>query len=166
MRKENYKKGFTLIELLVVISVIAVLATVVMGALTSAKKKAYYARTLQEMKAFEHAMALYLADNGAYPPDASRNIPPGLEEYLGGGQWPVAPYPDAVYDWDNITGGDPYIQLSVRFCSIGGGDCNYPDEEWAEDFDSNSSAYWCFEGNCRAHPSQSIDHPGYCFNCN
>jgi prepilin-type N-terminal cleavage/methylation domain-containing protein len=160
------QKGFTLIELLVVVAVIAVLAGMVLTALSGARKKSYEARTLQEMRSFEQAMELYLADHTNYPPDVSRNIPSGLEDYLGGGDWPTGPYPGSVYDWDNITGASPYVQLSLRFCDINGNNCNFPNEPWAANFDTYSAAYYCFQGTCRSHSSRPVNHPGYCLNCN
>ena len=165
LKKKIYDKGFSLIEILVVIAILGVLVTLVYSAINIARNKAYTARTLQEFRAFEQAMFLYLDDFGSYPPDVSRDIPPGIEVYMGGTDWPKGPYPGSVYDWDNITGADPYIQISLRFCDISGNNCNFPLEDWAADFDHQSSFYWCFEGNCRSHPNQPVSHPGYCANC-
>lgn len=161
----HQKKGFTLIELLIVVAIIGILAGTILASLNKAKNKAYTTRAIQEFRAFEQAMYTYLLDNDNYPADVSRNIPSGMQIYLSGGTWPDGPYPGSVYDWDNITGADPYIQISLRFCDINGNNCNFPTEDWADNFDSNSSMYWCFEGNCRSHPSQPISHPGHCVNC-
>lgn len=114
-------------------------------------------------------MYLFLIDNdGEYPEDASRSVPPGLEPYLGPGTWPDAPWPDSVYDWENwsINGVQTY-QISIRFCDIGGSNCNYPNEDWAENFDAKSAVFYCFEGTCQSHssPSTDFEHPGYCVNC-
>ena len=163
---QKNKKGFTLIELLVVVAVIAVLAILVMTAVNAVRNKAYTARAIKEFRSFQEAMTFYLLDNNnTYPPDVNRNIPSGMEQYLAIGEWPEGPYPGSVYDWDNITGGDPYIQISLRFCDIGGGNCRFPTESWADDFDHQSAMFWCFEGNCRSHSSQPVSHPGYCVNC-
>jgi prepilin-type N-terminal cleavage/methylation domain-containing protein len=158
------KKGFTLIELLVVVAIIGVLAVLIVSSLAAARNKAYSARTLQEFRSFQQAMELYLNDNGNYPADVSRNIPAGVEAYLGGGSWPDGPYPGSVYDWDNITQHD-YIQISLRFCDVNGDNCRFPSEAWAQDFDSYSAMYWCFKGECRSHPNRPINHPGFCVNC-
>lgn len=159
------KKGFTLIEILVTIAIIAVLAILVMSTIAAARNKGYTARTLQEFRSFQQAMELYLNDNPSYPADVSRNIPAGLEEFLGGGSWPDGPYPDSVYDWDNKYSTHGYIQVSLRFCDINGNNCRFPSESWANNFDSYSAMYWCFEGQCRSHPNRPINHPGYCVNC-
>ncbi|MCI5051258.1 MAG: type II secretion system GspH family protein [Candidatus Pacebacteria bacterium] len=164
------KRGFTLMELLVVVAIIGVLGALILSAVNNSRNKAYTARTLQEFRSFQQAMEIYLGDHASYPADVSRNIPAGFEVYLGGGSWPDGPYPGSVYDWDNITNPtqsptDSYIQVSLRFCDINGNNCNFPSESWADNFDSHSSMYWCFEGTCRAHPTRPVDHPGYCVNC-
>jgi len=164
------RRGFTLIEILVAITIIGILATTMMSSLSKAKGKAFYAKAGQQFRSFETAIELYLIDNlETYPDDVNRSIPPGLEKYLMGGNWPNAPWPGSVYDWDNwddpITGEKIY-QLSIRFCPIGEPDkCAFPTQEWAKDFDDFSSVYWCFEGACRAHISKPITHPGRCYNC-
>jgi prepilin-type N-terminal cleavage/methylation domain-containing protein len=62
------KKGFTLIELLVVISIIALLSSIVLASLNSARNKARDARRLQDVTSLRTALALYASDNsGAYP---------------------------------------------------------------------------------------------------
>ncbi len=168
------KRGFTLIEILVVIAIIGILASVVLTSIGGAKKRAIFTRTKLEMREIENAMYMYLVDsNNEFPPDVSRALPPGLEAYLSSGEWPDAPYKDAVYDWDNWAPGDlshnpkeQVYQISVRFCDVNGNNCTYPDEPWAAGFDRYSAVYWCFEGPCRAHSSRPVDHPGYCLNCN
>lgn len=158
-------KGFTLIELLVVVAIIGILAVTIVAALSAARNKAYTARTLQEFRTFHQAMELYLNDAPTYPPDVDRNIPAGFEVYLGGGSWPDGPYPGSVYDWDNKLSTHGYIQISLRFCDINGNNCDFPSENWADNFDDKSAMYWCFEGQCRSHPNEPINHPGYCVNC-
>lgn len=164
--------GFTLLELLVVIAIISILSSVVLGAVRKAKDKAYFSRAKLEYKSFSTALELYFADNDDYPPDANRNIPSGIEQYLASAdQWPTAPWPGSVYDWDNWEDPDSYgeniYQISIRFCPAGGDleECSFPHEEWAENFGVNSAVYYCISGACRSHINESIDYPGYCVNC-
>ena len=166
--------GFTLIELLIVISIIGILAAIVFSSLSGAKKNAYYSRTLEEFHTIDTALELYENDHGNFPPDANRNLPPGLETYLGPGVWPQAPYPGSVYDWDSWAPSDlayppqqQVYQISVRFCtgSAPPGVCTIPNEPWAAGFDYYSALYYCISGPCRSHSSQPVNYPGKCVNC-
>lgn len=165
------KKGFTLIELLVVISIIGLLSSIVFIFTESARNSAREVRVLAELRNINKALAIYLIDYGDYPPDTDREVPPGLEPYLASGVWPEeTAWPGSVFDWDNWADpdnpGQRIYQISVRFCPIGEPDeCQFPTSEWAEDFDINSSVYYCIAGACRSHIAEPIDHPGYCINC-
>ena len=168
------RRGFTLIELLVVIAIIGIIAGVVLASMNDAREKAYKSRTALEFNQLVTALVLYSSNNnGEYPADVSRDIPNGIKDYLAGQQWPKAPWPGSVYDWDNWGPGDlcsgsacdPHqqiYQISVRFCDQNGNNCHFPDESWAVNFDENSAAYYCISGPCRSNASEPTNHPGYC----
>lgn len=173
MEPRRSKNGFTIVELLIVIVVISVLATIAISTFTGIQGRAYRNRAYSESSAIANAVKLYYADRGTYPADVARNIPVAIFDYTGTQDppthWPQAPWPGSVYDYDHFIGSDslPAVQISIRFCPIGGplSACNFPAEPWAENFDVQSSAYWCITGVCRAHPDRPDDHPGHCFNC-
>lgn len=133
-------------------------------------RKLFFVNAKSEFNSFASALELYYDDNDSYPPDASHDVPPWLEPYLSGtksDEWPDAPWPDSVYDWDNPDGPGRIYQISIRFCPLGGAlaSCHFPEESWAEDFDVNSAVYYCIEGSCRSHINEPLSYPGYCVNC-
>ncbi|MBI5775565.1 MAG: prepilin-type N-terminal cleavage/methylation domain-containing protein [Verrucomicrobia bacterium] len=68
--------GFTLIELLVVIAVIAILAGMLLPALSEAKQKVKQATAKTDINGLVGAIKLYFADYGRYPtsPNAAKSI--------------------------------------------------------------------------------------------
>lgn len=174
MKTGGQKAGFTIVELLIVVVVIAVLATLTIVAYTNFSRRAIKNRATLEISSIARAVSLYHADKGSYPADVQRNIPVGIFDYSGNeatpSQWPLAPWPGSVYDYDYFIGSDgkEVAQISIRFCPISGplSACQFPNEPWAANFDLQSSAYWCITGICRAHPDSTDDHPAYCINCN
>jgi prepilin-type N-terminal cleavage/methylation domain-containing protein len=68
MQHKSKNKAFTLIELLVVIAIIALLASIVLVALGSARVKARDAKRVGDIRELQAAFELYYSDNGQYPP--------------------------------------------------------------------------------------------------
>ena len=61
------RAGFTLMELLVVIAIIAMLAAMVLPALASARRKAYVAGCVSNLRELGVALNIYVEEQGFYP---------------------------------------------------------------------------------------------------
>jgi len=112
--------GFTLIEILIVISIIALLASMIMVAITQARKTSQVGLCKQEVNGLSQALEHFVQDEAEYPgmtekADPERNDFPLLYEALFGQRRPKgkggrsAPYMRieekriAVYDADTET---------------------------------------------------------------
>ncbi|HOJ39906.1 MAG TPA: type II secretion system protein, partial [bacterium] len=69
------RDGFTLIELLVVIAVIAILAAMLLPALSRAREKARQATCLNNQRQLVLALKMYVEDYNGYAPPGAQ-IPP------------------------------------------------------------------------------------------
>jgi prepilin-type N-terminal cleavage/methylation domain-containing protein len=95
--RESKFRGFTLVELLVVIGIIALLISILIPALNSARERANRVKCLSNLRQMGQAEQIYALDNkGQYPRVA----------YVGGG---------AVYYFTGFYESDPFRGGLSRF---------------------------------------------------
>jgi len=79
--------GFTLIELLVVIAIIALLSSVVLASLNTARAKARDAQRESAIEQMRTALGMYYADHGAYPSSGGASAPNGSWSTSNDSSW-------------------------------------------------------------------------------
>lgn len=148
------RKGFTLIELLVVIAIIGILATVVLGALNSARQRARDAKRISDMKSIQLSLELF-ADScaGAYLSKNPAAVLALTDACATDAAVTISDFLPTI-PTNSTPGGVPYTYCSATFAAPG--TCAASTESFIIDFSLEQPTAGLTAGAHTARPNQLL----------
>lgn len=117
MKKLKFTQSFTLIELIAVMIIIMIIAGLIVGVGSSARKRALETRAESMIAALEVAIGMYHTDTGEYPPDDDDTPPPDTNSpsAILYDRLTNTEYNDGLGDPDDINGWKgPYMEFKDK----------------------------------------------------
>jgi len=81
MHHTSHTRGFTLIEILVSISIIALLSSVILSSVSSARKNARDSKRISSIRELQTGLELYYTTHGEYPAGGDDGVGPAIAGY-------------------------------------------------------------------------------------
>jgi general secretion pathway protein G len=106
---QNRTKGFSLVEILVVTSIISLMASIVVSALSTASLKSRDAKRAASVRELKTALELYYNENGTYPSVAGDNVGTAVTNLAV----PLNPYLKTI-PTDPTTGVWQYVRAAAN----------------------------------------------------
>lgn len=159
----NSQKAFTLVETLIAVLIIGILGSITYTiSVANGADRGKFNASISDLAQIGQAVKVYVTNNNDYPDWVDKNTPPGNNTITGltastpfglqaadNSNWPKGQWTGAQYHYEvlpNTSGGEPTIQVELRFCPNGLTPCKKPTGKWATNMiASNATMFYCIK---------------------